>query len=73
MTIQQLIKNSGVKFTRKDGSRLGDRIARRAKVCNVKVTTTIEPVEVNDYPESFVNEMQDIAIVYFSERMRNNG
>lgn len=68
MSIQELLKQSGLEYHRKDGFKLGLIIMGAAKKKKVKWTKKMEMIEVNDFPKEFVPEMQDILIQYFSSK-----
>jgi hypothetical protein len=72
MTVKELLNASCIQYDRKDASKLGERIKKlsiQKKVGFVKVEETIF---VNDYPESFIAEMEDICLEYFRERVGKN-
>lgn len=68
MTIQTLLKQSGVKYHRNDAGRIGILIMKKAKEDGVLWTKKQELIEVNDFPETFIEKMQDIAIQYFKTK-----
>ena len=67
MTVKELLTSSGLKFTQKDCSHIGNIVSDRAKASNIGIKKKPEIVDVNDYPEDFVVEMQNIAIEYFAK------
>lgn len=68
MTIHELLKQSGVKYTRQDARKLGMTIMRKAGEKKVKWTKKEELVEVNNFPETFTSEMQQIVADYFTSK-----
>ena len=68
MTINQLLRTGGVPFTRKDAQILGEKVKALAKKKNIHYTKVEELVPVNDYPESFSEEMITIAIEHFKNK-----
>ncbi len=70
MTINELLKQSKVVFRRNDAVVLGLQIMSKAKEKNVKWVKKEELVQVNDFPESFTSEMQQIVINYFSSKTK---
>ncbi len=67
MTLSQLITASGAKITQKDKSKIGWAIRRKAGELKVKFTKVDEIISVNNYPESFIKEMETIVINYLNE------
>lgn len=72
MSIQELLKQSGIDFRRKDALKISHLIIRKAKEKGVLWVKKQELVEVNDYPQEFSAEMQDILIQYFSSKKPKN-
>lgn len=68
MTIQTLLKQSGIKYTRQDAQKIGLSIMANAMSKKVKWTKKEELVEVNDYPEDFTPTMQETLIQYFKTK-----
>lgn len=68
MTIQTLLKQSGIKYTRHDAQKIGLSIMAKAMSKKVKWTKKEELIEVNDYPEEFKEEMIQIAIEHFKNK-----
>lgn len=62
MTVKELLDSSGVSYTRKNASRIGFEIAKMAKEKGILYSKKPEEIQVNDYPDSFVPEMEEIAI-----------
>lgn len=72
MSIQELLKQSGIDFRRKDALKISNLIIKKAKEKGVRWVKKEELVEVNDYPQGFAPEMQDILIQYFSSKSQKN-
>lgn len=68
MTLHELLKQSGLSFTRKDAERIGLKVMTKAKEQKVRWTKKQELIEVNDYPAEFVSEMQQLLISHFSNK-----
>lgn len=72
MTVTELIKQSGVKYKRKDLSVLGKIIQNKAREQKVRWTKVDEVISVNDFPETFIEEMQNTVADYFTSKTTNN-
>lgn len=75
MTTRQLFQSSGITIKRKDISSIGELISNVAKRKGIERRRVLEIAEdqeytVWDYPETFVEEMKDIMVEYFSN-LRN--
>lgn len=68
MTVTQILQASGVKYNKKNASRIGHLIANKAKEDGIKFTQTTETINVNDYPDTFQTEMEGIVIEYFQSK-----
>ena len=68
MTINQLLRQSGVPFTRRDATELGEKVKRAAKEKGYRYTKKEELIPVNDYPPEFQEEMITIAINHFTAK-----
>lgn len=71
MSIQELLKLSGVEYHRQDAFNLGLMIMSKAKEKKVKWVKKQEMVEVNDFPDDFLPEMQETLIKYFSSKNKD--
>lgn len=72
MSINELLKQSGVKFNQKDAMRLGKLVMNKAKESGVRWQKKKELVDVNDFPETFAGQMQETAINYFKSKTNQN-
>lgn len=68
MTLYELLKQSGISFTRRDAAHIGLRVMTKAKERKVKWTKKEEMIPVNDFPEEFIPEMQDVLISHFANK-----
>lgn len=68
MTANELIRKSGMKFSRSQKSRIGEIFLKKAKELNVKPQKVFEQILVNDYPESFVETMEQELINWVSTK-----
>ena len=68
MTINQLLRQSGVAFNRKDAQIIGEKIKSLAKQKGIRYTKIEELVPVNDYPYDFQQDMEQIAIEHFTKK-----
>lgn len=64
MTVRQLLAAGNLNLTKKQRQRLGHLISEKAKLRNVDIKRVEETIEVNDYPDEFVEEMQQTSIDY---------
>lgn len=68
MTVKQFLAQSGINFHQADCGRLGRLIMTKAREKKVRWGKKEEVTTVNDYPEEFLQEMEQIAIDYFKKR-----
>jgi hypothetical protein len=68
MTLKQLIKSSGVQLSSKDCSIIGHIITSLAKTNNVTYTKVDEVIKVNNYPDEFTTQMEDIVIEFIKNK-----
>jgi len=68
MTLSQLIANSGLKITPKIKSKIGHIITKKAIENGVKYTKVPETIFVNEYPETFTDDMEKVIIDFFTPK-----
>lgn len=73
MTIDELLKLSGIPYKQDDASRIGVQVLKLAKEAKLKIRRKKQmsgnyKFSVNDYPESFLPVMQDKVIEYFTSK-----
>ncbi len=68
MTTREILKKSGLKYRSKHESKIGKIINDRAKESKVIFWKKEISIRVNDYPESFIPEMEEIVIEYFKNK-----
>lgn len=68
MTITELVKQSGLKLRKHQISALGNVIYKKAKEKEIEHKKVPETIYVNDYPESFIQEMQQTLIEWVSAK-----
>ena len=73
MTLKELIKSSGVHLTNKECSIIGHSITSSAKKNNVTYTKVDEVFKVNNYPDEFISQMEDIVIDFIKNKGGVNG
>ena len=66
MTVNEILKQSGLKYRGVDAIRLGIMFMSKAKKAKVRSEKKDEVIQVNDFPESIVPDLQEIVIQYFS-------
>ncbi len=68
MTVKELLEGAGIKYTKRIASQIGQLISQKAKAKRIPFTQKQEFINVSDYPEDFVPEMEKIAIKYFTPK-----
>lgn len=68
MTINQLLRQGNVPFSRHDAARIGEKVKFAAKAKGITYKKIEELVQVNDYPIDFQEEMITIAIEHFKAK-----
>lgn len=68
MTINKILEESGFKVHRNDAGKIGMLAMAKAKEKKVKWGKKPEMVEVNDYPDELVPDIQTIVIDYFTAK-----
>lgn len=72
MTINKILEESGFKVHRNDAGKIGMLVMAKAKERNIKWRKVKELVEVNDYPDELVLDIQSIVIDYFTKKNKSN-
>lgn len=68
MTLTQLIAISGLNISRKEAGKIGKKIKILAISQKVNTAYVDEVVKVNDYPESFIEQMQSVLIDHLTSK-----
>jgi hypothetical protein len=77
MTIQTLMsamlaQQPELKLSKKDYSKIGHAVMLRAKQSKVRWTKVEEIAQVNDFPESFADEMREVVEEYLRGKGSNH-